>query len=155
MRQNANRGGWVKAGGLLLCLGGLGAGLTGCNNESSPQQNQEIRQQAADATRDVKKGARELAGQAKVAAGNAVKGVDAVAQGVKQGAQSNGPETTGDLVDINSASTAKLAALPGISLGKAHAIVNGRPYDNAHALVSRGVLSQEQYDRIADRISAK
>ncbi len=129
--------------------------LTACNNETTPQQNQEIRQQTAEATRDVKKGARELAGQTKVAAANAVKGVNAMAEGVKQGASAAGTGTREDLVDINSANTARLATLPGISVGKAHAIVSGRPYDNAHALVSRGVLTQDQYDRIAGRISAK
>jgi DNA uptake protein ComE-like DNA-binding protein len=131
------------------------AGLTACNNETSPQQNQELRQKAADATREVKKGAQELAGETKVAAANAVQGVDAVAAGVKQGAASNGAQATDETVDINSASTARLAALPGISVSKAHAIVGGRPYDNAHALVSRGLLTQQQYDRIASRVSAR
>ena len=131
------------------------AALTACNNETTPQQNQEIRQQTADATRDVKKGARELAGQTKVAAANAVKGVNAMAEGVKEGSSRNGTDSTEDLVDINSATTARLSTLPGISVSKAHDIVKGRPYDNAHALVGRGLLSQDQYDRIAGKISAK
>jgi DNA uptake protein ComE-like DNA-binding protein len=59
------------------------------------------------------------------------------------------------LVDINSASTASIAMLPGISISKAHDIVEGRPYKNAHTLVHRGLLTQEQYDRIASKITAK
>jgi len=140
---------------LLFAAAVLSGTLTACSNETTPQQNQEMRQQTAEATRDVKKGARELAGETKVAAANAVKGVNAMAEGVKEGASSTGTGTADDLVDINSATTARLSTLPGISVGKAHAIVNGRPYDNGHALVSRGLLSQEQYDRIAGKITAK
>ncbi len=136
----------------LLLFGTLA--ITACNNETTPQQNEQIRQQTAEATREVKKGAKELAGETKVAAANAVRGVDAMAAGVREGAR-KGPDDPADLVDINSASTAKLATLPGISLSKAHTIVQGRPYDNAHALVTRGLLSQSQYDRIAGKISAK
>jgi hypothetical protein len=48
-----------------------------------------------------------------------------------------------------------IALLPGISISKAHDIVQGRPYRNPHALVHRGLLTQEQFDRIANKIMAK
>lgn len=140
----------LYAAGVLVAT----AALAACNSETTPQQNQEIRQQSAEATREVKKGARELAGETKVAAANAVQGINAVAAGVKQGSASSGTETTADTVNINTASTARLASLPGISVTKAHEIVSGRPYASAHALVGRGVLTQDQYDRIADKITA-
>lgn len=129
--------------------------LLACDNRQNAQQSQEIRQQTADATRDVQKGAKELAAGTKVAAANAVDGVNAMAQGVKDGVNSSKAGDSGDLVDINSASTARLALLPGISLTKAHDIVEGRPYDSAHALVRRKLLTQAQYDRIAGKIEAK
>lgn len=130
--------------------------LTACTDQTTPQQNQELRQQTAEATRDVKKGARELAGETKVAAANAVRGVDAMTQGVKEGAKSDGASgDAADLVDINSATTARIATLPGISVSKAHDIAQGRPYADGHALVSRGLLTQAQYDRIAGKITAK
>jgi len=127
--------------------------LGGCN-QSTPN-DQEIRQKSADATRDLQKGAKQLAADTKVAAANAVNGVNAVAQGVKDGVNSSKQGDTSDLVDINSASTARIAMLPGISISKAHDIVEGRPYRNPHALVGRGLLTQGQYDHIADKITAR
>jgi len=138
----------------ICALGILSAALIGCTN-SSNQNDQEIRQKSAEATRDVQKGAKQLADGTKVAAAKAVDGVNAVAQGVKDGVSSNKQDESTDLVDINSASTASIAMLPGISISKAHDIVEGRPYKNAHTLVHRGLLTQEQYDRIASKITAK
>jgi DNA uptake protein ComE-like DNA-binding protein len=137
----------------ICALGILAAALIGCTNTN--QNDQEIRQKSAEATRDVQKGAKQLADGTKVAAAKAVDGVNAVAQGVKDGVSSNKQDESSDLVDINSASTASIAMLPGISIRKAHDIVEGRPYKNAHALVHRGLLTQEQYDRIASKITAK
>jgi hypothetical protein len=139
----------------ICALGILAAALIGCTNSSTNQNDQEIRQKSAEATRDVQKGAKQLAAGTKVAAAKAVDGVNAVAQGVKDGVSSNKQDESSDLVDINSASTASIAMLPGISISKAHDIVGGRPYRNAHALVHRGLLTQEQYDRIASKITAK
>jgi hypothetical protein len=139
----------------ICALGILAAALIGCTNNSTNQNDQEIRQKSAEATRDVQKGAKQLAAGTKVAAAKAVDGVNAVAQGVKDGVSSNKQDESSDLVDINSASTASIAMLPGISISKAHDIVGGRPYRNAHALVHRGLLTQEQYDRIASKITAK
>jgi len=139
----------------ICALGILAVAFVGCTYGSTSQNDQEIRQKSADATRDVQKGAKQLAADTKVAAARAVDGVNAVAQGVKDGVNSNKQGETSDLVDINSASTASIAMLPGISISKAHDIVKGRPYRNAHVLVHRGLLTQEQYDRVADKITAK
>jgi DNA uptake protein ComE-like DNA-binding protein len=127
----------------------------GCTNRSNTQNDQEIRQKAAEATRDAQKGAKQLAADAKVAAANAVDGVNAAAQGVKEGVNSNKSGDTSDRLDINNASTVSIAMLPGISITKAHDIVKGRPYRSPHALVQRGLLTQQQYDQIADKITAK
>ncbi|HEY3989063.1 MAG TPA: helix-hairpin-helix domain-containing protein [Acidobacteriaceae bacterium] len=133
----------------------LAVALIGCTNRSTSQNDQQIRQKSAEATRDVRQGAKQLAADTKVAAANAVNGVNAAAQGVKEGVNSNKPGENGDLVDINSASTARIAMLPGVSISKAHDIVQGRPYHSPHALVRRGLLTQEQYDRISGKITAK
>jgi DNA uptake protein ComE-like DNA-binding protein len=139
----------------VCTIGVLAVALAGCTDRSTSPNDQEIRQKSAEATREVQKGANQLAADTKVAAARAVDGVNAVAQGVKDGVNSNKQGDTSDLVDVNSASTASIAMLPGISISKAHDIVEGRPYRNAHALVHRGLLTQEQYDRIADKITAK
>jgi hypothetical protein len=128
--------------------------LPGCYR-STTQNDQEVRQKSAEATRQVQKGAKQLAADTKVAAANAVDGVNAVAQGVKDGVNSGKQGDGSDLTDINSASTASIAMLPGISISKAHDIVKGRPYRDPHALVHRGLLTQEQYDRISGKITAR
>jgi DNA uptake protein ComE-like DNA-binding protein len=138
----------------ICAFGVLAVGLPGCYSSTS-QNDQQIRQKSADATRDVQKGAKQLSADAKVAAANAVNGVNAVAQGVKDGVNSGKNSASGDLVDINSASTVTIALLPGISISKAHDIVQGRPYRSPRALVHRGLLTQEQFDHIADKITAK
>lgn len=129
--------------------------LAGCDNRNNQQNDEELKRQSAQATREVQKGAKELAAEGKVAAANAVDGVNAIAQGVKEGVNSPKSADSGDRVDINSASTARIALLPGVSLTKAQDIVKGRPYDSPRALVHRGLLTQEEYERIADKITAK
>jgi hypothetical protein len=138
----------------ICALAVLSLALPGCNRSTTPN-DEEIRQKSADATRQLQKGAKQLSAETKVAAANAVNGVNAVAQGVKDGVNSGKQGDSGDLVDINSASTARLAMLPGISISKAHDIVKGRPYRDPHALVHRGLLTQEQYDQVAGKITAR
>jgi DNA uptake protein ComE-like DNA-binding protein len=117
----------------------------------APNNDQEIRQKTAEATRNAKEGAKDLAQDTKKAAGKAVEGVNAAAQGVRDGLA---PDSEHPL-DINSASVASIATLPGISLTKAHDIVKGRPYTSTHQLVSKGLLTPEQYSKISDRIVAR
>jgi len=138
----------------ICALGVSAVGMSGCYRSTS-ENDQQLRQKSADATREVKKGAKQLAANTKVAAANAVNGVNAVAQGVKDGAKSNKNGASDDLVDINSASTVTIALLPGISISKAHDIVKDRPYRSPRSLVQRGLLTQAQFDRIADKITAK
>jgi DNA uptake protein ComE-like DNA-binding protein len=136
-------------------LGVLVVALVGCTDRSTNQNDQQIREKSAEATRLAQKSAKQLAANAKVAAANAVDGVNAAAQGVKDGLNSSKSGENDDRVDINSASTASIAMLPGISISKAHDIVKGRPYRSTHSLVQRGLLTQEQYGHIADKITAK
>ena len=57
-------------------------------------------------------------------------------------------------LDINSAPEADLVAL-GIDKAAAKKIVDGRPYRNKRELVSRQLLTTEQYDKVKDHIVAK
>jgi DNA uptake protein ComE-like DNA-binding protein len=148
MRKMSSRLLDIAAGSVLALLP---LALLGCTNHAGPN-DQELRQKSAQATRDVRQGAKQLTADTKVAAAKAVNGVNAVAQGIKDGVNTNKP---GERVDINSASVARLALLPDVGISKAQDIVKGRPYRNARSLVSRGLLTQEQYDRIADQITAK
>ena len=65
------------------------------------------------------------------------------------------PADDAKLVDINTASQEELDALPGIGKVRGAKIAKGRPYANKTQLVSKGVLNQATYDKIADKIIAK
>jgi DNA uptake protein ComE-like DNA-binding protein len=130
----------------------LAAFLTACNNP--PPSDQHLQEQAAKATEEAKQQSKEALAQARVAAGNAERAVDDVAAGVKQGLNAKTP-TTGGRVDLNGASEADLAALPGISDRKAQQIINHRPYASTHDLVKDGLISEHQFDDLAPRITVQ
>jgi len=101
---------------------------TGCSKEQTPEQ---IRQNTADATAKIKRD------------------TVAVAQGVKEGITR--PKT----VDINTASKTELTSLPGVTGPVADRIINGRPYDNADQLVTRRVVTADEYDKIKEQVAVK
>ena len=121
--------------------------LAGCDN--SRPTDQQVQQQAAQATATAKEGAKQAVAATQVAAAEAERGLNDVAAGVKQGMHENAPP-----VDLNNASQVRLATLPGISLSKAGDIVNGRPYSSPRQLVSRGLLTSDQYAKIATQVTA-
>ena len=55
-------------------------------------------------------------------------------------------------VDLNRASLRNLEKLPGITPSMARRIVDGRPYEEPHELVTRGILTERELDRILDRV---
>lgn len=59
------------------------------------------------------------------------------------------------LIDINSASTATLQTLPGVSKAQAERIVAGRPYGSKAWLVSEKLMDDTTYQAIQARIVAK
>jgi DNA uptake protein ComE-like DNA-binding protein len=146
--------GGLTALALTLCL----AWLAGCNNNNTPQSDQQLKEQAAKTTEQVKQGAQQAAADAKVAAANAERKVDDIAAGVKEGLKSDtkpSPATnSAGTIDINSASAADLQSLPGISAARARRIIDNRPYSSAHDLVSKGVVSEAEYSRISGKIVA-
>jgi len=147
-----------------LCRNGLAAlamtaglaWLAGCNANGSPKSDQQIQQDAAKTTEQVKQGAKEAAADAKVAAANAEQKVDDVANGVKQGLHTNGSsdKPSPGTVDLNSASAAQLETLPGITSARAQRIVDNRPYSSPHDLVAKGVVSEAEYARVSGKVVA-
>jgi DNA uptake protein ComE-like DNA-binding protein len=131
----------------------LGLGfLAACN---PPASDQHLQEQAAQATETAKQQSAEALAQARVAAANAEKAVNDVAAGVKQGLDSKDVPAANQRLDLNDASQADLASLPGISLGKAKQIVDHRPYTSSHDLVKSGILSEGQFDAIAGRVTVR
>jgi len=98
--------------------------LTACPNQNPDQLRQKTAEETAALKRDSK----------------------AVAQGIKDGLSSKRS------VDLNKASKDDLTSLPGITAQKADRIVAERPYANTHQLVTRHVLSEDEYSQVQDRV---
>lgn len=118
---------YVPAFVLMLAFLAFLSACTACSQqEKSPEQ---IRQETANATAKLKRDS------------------VAVAQGIKEGLSNK------RVLDLNTASKADLASLPGINDSAADRIIAARPFDNKDQLVTKKVLSQDQYDKIEDRVT--
>jgi len=73
----------------------------------------------------------------------------AIADGVKEGMASDHKA-----IDLNKASREELLSLPGLTDRDADRIIDGRPFDTAHDLVSRRIVTQSEYDQIRGRVIA-
>jgi len=102
----------------------LAAGVS-CSSNQSPDQ---IRQQTAQATEEVKRDTK------------------AVADGIRDGLSNK------KAVDLNKGSKDDLLTLPGITGPRADRIIAERPYASAHQLVTRRVVSEDEYAQIQDRV---
>ena len=110
---------------LSLGLSLLIVAFTGCAPNQTPDQ---IRQQTAQATEDVKRDTK------------------AVAEGIREGLSNK------KTIDLNKASKDDLVSLPGITSPRADRIIAERPYASAHQLVTRHVLTEDEYAQIQDRV---
>ncbi len=98
-------------------------------------------QQKAEDSRQLRKGA--------AATEEIKKDTGAIVQGVKEGWNRDNK----NLVNINFASKSQMLDLPGITEANADSIMKARPYQDKHDLVTKGVLSENKYRRIADTIT--
>jgi competence protein ComEA len=59
------------------------------------------------------------------------------------------------LLDINTATPEQLLTLPGMGQAYVQRIIAGRPYTAKNQLLSRGILPETAYEKIAPQIVAK
>ncbi len=59
------------------------------------------------------------------------------------------------LVDLNSASKAELAGLPGIGDAYAARIIANRPFHDKGELVRKKIIPESTYEHMSDRVIAK
>jgi DNA uptake protein ComE-like DNA-binding protein len=128
----------------LTSLSVLAIGGIACNNDPNA-----TRQQAAKATEELKRDTREAAGDIKKGAATAQTQLSAAAQGVKEGLN----DKSSSQVDLNRANKAQLMGLPGINETRANAIIADRPYRRAHDVVSKGAITEDEYQQIASHVS--
>lgn len=111
------------------------AAILGCCAACAPNQSpDQIRENTAKATETIKRDTK------------------AVAQGVKEGLTKKDGDHAPARVDINRASKDDLSSLPGITNQKADRIIAERPYANTHQLVSRNILSPDEYSQVQERL---
>jgi competence protein ComEA len=65
------------------------------------------------------------------------------------------PAAHSALLDINTATPEQLLALPGMGRAYVQRVIAGRPYTAKNQLVSRGILPETAYEKIAPQIVAK
>ena len=109
----------------VALLGSLLAVCAACAPNQSPDQ---LREKTAEATANLKRDTK------------------AVAEGVKEGLSNKRS------VDLNKASKDDIAALPGITSRSADRIIAERPYATTRQLVTRHILSEDEYAQIQERV---
>ena len=62
---------------------------------------------------------------------------------------------TGSQVDINHASRTELKTVPGITTALAGRIMANRPFGTKAQLVTRGIISEELYGRLKNRVTVR
>jgi competence protein ComEA len=102
--------------------------LVGCTQR---QSSQDLKEQTAQATADVKRDAK------------------AMAAGISEGWSRD------KQLDLNTATKDQLLNLPGVTAAEADRVIAGRPYSEAGDVVTRHIMPKTEYDKIADRVTAK
>jgi Helix-hairpin-helix motif len=139
---------------LASCAVLLLAGSVSCNStptQDQRQRDEKTREEAAKATERIKPDLKEAGKELGQAARQTVEDAKAAAEGVKEGWNRDHAHP----LALNSASEDDLATLPGISRADARKIIRGRPYRSKDELVTKGILSSEDYSKIRDYISTE
>ncbi len=58
-------------------------------------------------------------------------------------------------LDLNTATKDQLPSLPRVTAAEADRVIAGCPYSEPGDVVTRGIMPKTEYDKIADRVTAK
>lgn len=155
---------WSHLAGVALVCAAISATISasgcgyfqkgGSDAAAQKERDEKTREQVADAVENAKPKLEEAGRKVGEAAKTAAEDAQAAAQGVKEG-WDRGTSGSSNVLNLNTASEADLSALPGISHRDARNIIANRPYAERHELVSKGVLSEEQYRGVRDEVTTK
>jgi DNA uptake protein ComE-like DNA-binding protein len=139
----------------ICCLAILMSALVSCNPNETEQQRREredkTRDNAAKAVERAKPDIQEAGRELGRAADEAAREARAFAEGVRQGWVSGGHH----VVNLNSASERELMELPEVSKGDARRIIRARPYRDTHELVTKHIVSDDEYAKIKDIVTVE
>ena len=117
---------------LISALAGI-LTLAGCSKPQAADNTEQVRENAAAATSAIKRDSK------------------AIVEGVKEGWSRD----KAGQVELNSATRAQLRNLPGMTDPTAARIIKGRPYSEPHDLVAKGILSEDEYAKLAEKVTVK
>ena len=129
--------------------------LSNCAANETEQQRKErenrTRDEAAKVTERAKPEIQAAGRELGRVADQAAREARAFAEGVRQGWISGGHH----VVNLNSAPENELMELPNISRADARKIIRGRPYRDTHELVTKHIVSDDEYAKIRDIITVE
>ena len=147
--------------GLALCS--AATWTIGCNSSSDAEQTakketeaaRERAKQAGDELSEAVKNAKPKLHKAGEKVGEAARTVAEDTKAATRGVQEGWDKGQQKRVNLNTARERELIALPGIGPGDARRIIAARPYRDAHETVSRGALTEAEYEEIQDRVTTR
>jgi DNA uptake protein ComE-like DNA-binding protein len=128
-----------RATGLAIAAVLCAALVAGCEGDSA-EREKKIREGAAKAAEAVKPPLQEAGRDLKAAVEGAKEGWD---------------RADAKKIDLNSAGEEDLTGLPGVGKREAKKIISGRPYRDAHDLVTKKIMSEASYTKLKDDVVAK
>lgn len=128
MKSNQSKSKFASLG--LMCLFASGLSLSGCNTSDHKPTADEVREKTAETTAEIKRNAK------------------SVAEGVKEGWSRDK-----ERVDLNSASRDQLVGT-GLTRTQSDRVIEHRPYASTRELLTKHVLSDDEYREIAPHVRA-